>query len=131
MLAASAFFVGLAFAVWTGWSASIEDVYTLVFVAFALVWVASPYLVLAGYAFWLVTNWVSRVVVALSLCGCAGFGVWMFDMIDEDAQGGLIVVFGPLYQFGGLVIPLGIVLVIEVVRGFSPRRGENDTGCRR
>ncbi|TWU44515.1 CBS domain protein [Rubripirellula tenax] len=62
--------------------------------------VAAPYLLI-----WLACRnlqfWFARVVIALALAGCCVLGVYAFDAVSEDAQGGLNIIFASIYQPAG------------------------------
>ena len=107
LLGVIAFFVGAAFAVWT---ISIADGISP-FVLMVALWVASPYLVIT-IAAGRVSSFVPTMILGCTLVLTSSFGVWAFDKIDEDAQGGLILIFIPAYQFvGALILAIMAVLV--------------------
>jgi len=43
------------------------------------------------------------LLVAVALVGCIWVGVYAFDAVDEDAQGGINLVFIPILQLGGVI----------------------------
>lgn len=76
--------------------------------------VAAPYLLI-----WLACRnlrfWFARVVIALALAGCCLLGVYAFDAVDEDAQGGLNLIFAPIYQLAGSFVLLVLAAIIDRV----------------
>ena len=50
------------------------------------VWVAAPYVALAGIAYFLSTGWASRVVLLIALATSIGIGTWALNCADEDPQ---------------------------------------------
>lgn len=74
--------------------------------------VAIPYLVL-----WLasrsLTSLAAWIAVACTLVGCLSVGVVAFDRVDQDAQGGLALVFAPIYQLCGVFVGLCLAVALE------------------
>ncbi|EGF26361.1 conserved hypothetical protein, membrane [Rhodopirellula baltica WH47] len=76
--------------------------------------VAAPYLLI-----WLACRslrfWVARLVIVVALVGCCLLGIYAFSTVDDDAQGGLNLVFGPIYQLIGVFVLLTLAAVIDHV----------------
>lgn len=76
--------------------------------------IASPYLLI-----WLaccgLRCWFARILVAITLVSCCLFGAMAFDAVDEDAQGGLILLVAPIYQLVGTFVLLVLAVIIECV----------------
>ena len=100
--------LALSFAIWT---ASISSGFSFFMVAI-LGWVAAPFTLL-----WLasirVKTVAGRAMLAAILVATAAFGVWAFDTVDEDAQGALVLLFGPAYQLAGVLVALIVFACIE------------------
>jgi hypothetical protein len=105
--------IGAGFAVWTVVLGS-----SAVAVPCAI-WVACPYLYLAGAAWFLATGRAGRLLVVLAAAAMAVFGVFAFDAVDEDAQGALVLLFAPIYQFAAAVV---VSLVLLILRHAGGRR---------
>ena len=106
--------VGIAFAVWT---VAICDGISLFGLAIAG-WVALPYLIISLAAN-RVSTLAAKVLLACTLPVLTLYGIRAFSFIDEDAQGGLILLFAPGYQLAGAILAAAIVMVIDrVIRLF-------------
>lgn len=83
-----------------------------IFLVLIVGWVAAPYLVI-----WLACRalhfWVARAILALAFGGCWWLGFEAFDALDEDAQGGLALLFAPLYQLAGLCLAILLAFAAE------------------
>ena len=55
----------------------------------------------------------AKILLGFTLFVMAAFGVWAFDMVDEDAQGGLVLIFAPGYQLIGAILAAIIVLIVD------------------
>ena len=118
LLGVISFLVGAAFAVWT---ISMSDRISPFLLMVAL-WVACPYLVIA-IAARCVSSFVPTMILACTFVLTASFGVWAFDKIDEDAQGGLILIFIPAYQFvAALILAIMAALVDRWTERASPQK---------
>ena len=102
-LAAAALFVLWAIQLASGLS---------IFLVVILGLIASPYLVL-----WLacrsLTGWSGMILVAMALVGCIWVGIAAFDAVDEDAQGGLNLVFVPIFQLGGVLVSMCLAVALD------------------
>ena len=94
--AAIALVVGAGFALWTVFQAS-----GIHGVPFA-VWVASPYLVLAGMAWHGGGGSLVRTILLLAVVGSAIFGMGIYPSVRQHAQGAIAFVVVPLYQLGAV-----------------------------
>ncbi|EMI23510.1 putative membrane protein [Rhodopirellula europaea SH398] len=76
--------------------------------------VAAPYLLI-----WLACRslrfWVARLVIAVALAGCCLLGFYAFSTVADDAQGGLNLLFGPVYQLVGVFVLLTLATAINLV----------------
>ena len=86
----------------------------LVTAPYFLIWVASRSL----------RSWLARAVIALALAGCCALGVYAFDAVDQDAQGGLNLIFGPIYQLAGTFALLVLAAIIDWVWHLYTERSE-------
>lgn len=117
-VAALALLVGLAFAGWMAimadWAAvGLLELEQLFFGLFMLLWVAAPYFVVAATALFVSTSWAARGLLLLLTPAMAANGIRSFDLIDEDAQGALILLFVPFFQLGAAVLTFVLVLAME------------------
>lgn len=103
-----ALIIGIGFGIWVFVVARSINSFVLIISG----WVVIPYLV-----FWLASNRVSttaaKIVLAFILASLAAVGLWVLDSMDEDAQGALVLFFGPAYQIVALVPAMFVVWVVE------------------
>ncbi len=85
-----------------------------IFLVVILGLIASPYVIL-----WLatraLTGSVGIVLIAITLIGCIWFGAKAFDAVNEDAQGGLNLVFAPVFQLGGALCSMCLAVTLDSV----------------
>jgi hypothetical protein len=100
--------VGIVFAVWT---VSISSGITP-FVLTIAGWVICPYLIIALTGFRISSFW-AIVLLGVAVAALAAFGAWAFDQVDEDAQGGLVLLFAPAYQIAGAIVAGFLILIVN------------------
>lgn len=54
-------------------------------------------------------------MIALTLAGLVWFGVDAFLAVDDDAQGGLILLFAPLVQLTAGVAAICVAVIVDFV----------------
>jgi hypothetical protein len=110
LIGLSAVAIGAAFSAATIIMASGITMFVLVIAG----WVFCPYLIL-----WRTGERISSVAAEVSLLvallAIVAFGIWAFAMVDEDAQGGLLLLFAPGYQLAAATLGGLITLVIDRV----------------
>ncbi len=74
--------------------------------------VAAPYM-LIWVACRVLRSWFARFVIAGTLVGCCLLGVYAFGTVGDDAQGGLNLVFAPIYQLVGSFMLLTLAAVTD------------------
>ncbi|MCM2374716.1 hypothetical protein [Aporhodopirellula aestuarii] len=83
--------------------------------------VAVPYLLI-----WLACRslrfWFARVMIAIALVGCCLLGGVAFNAVNKDAQGGLNLIFAPIYQLVGTLVLLVLAVVVDRVWHWYSRR---------
>lgn len=95
-----------------GLTVSVSTREPTIFIVLMVGWVAAPYLMIWPACRGLHSRG-ARTILALALGGCWWFGFRAFDAIDEDAQGGLALLFGPLYQLAGLCLAILLAFAAE------------------
>jgi hypothetical protein len=121
VIGGGAILIALAFAAWVAGTVTVIDLFGVIFLIFVLLWVSMPYLALGGAVLALSSNWISRAVLAMAVVASALFGIWAFGFIDKDAQGGLVLLFAPVYQMGGVLLVVGFVVALELIKRRSNR----------
>lgn len=115
-LATAALIIAGLFSCWLLTIATVDSLAMLAGLFCGVAWVSFPYLILAHASERLSTTWASRMLIGLGIVGCAAYGMWAFGFVDEDAQGGLMVLFAPFYQLVGAGCVYILVIVIEMVK---------------
>ena len=93
----------------------IDDAGAAMFFALVALWLAAPYAILGLTAVYVATAWAGWAVVALGLAAGLWVSVLMFDAVAADAQGPLVLLVGPLYQFLGAVIVTGLTYGVDAL----------------
>jgi hypothetical protein len=111
VIGAIALIIGLSFAFWTiAISSGLSR-----FVFFLACWIMVPYLLLF-LAGWRISSIAACVILASAMLAMAVFGIWAFDKVDEDAQGGILLLFVPGYQLIGSLFFGGLALIVDGIR---------------
>ncbi|WP_246146006.1 hypothetical protein [Rubripirellula lacrimiformis] len=118
ILGRSSLLCAVAFVCWAFWMT--RGVSGFAITIFGLI--AAPYLIL-----WLgcrtLTTWIALFLIALTLVGCVWLGIDAFDAVSDDAQGGLNLIFTPLFQIGGTFAVMCLAVTVDwVVRKLSAQR---------
>lgn len=100
--------IGIAFAVWI--VTMCRDISPFVLAVAA--WAVCPYLIICGTGHLISTTW-AKVILTVALVAMAVFGLWAFDKVNEDAQGGIILLFAPGYQVAGAIVAVPIILIVN------------------
>lgn len=113
-IGASAIVAGMAFSVW----ALLESSGISSVVITITCWVSSPYLLIFLASHWISTT-PAKVILALTTAVTVIFGMWAYGYVDEDAQGGLVLLFAPFYQLVGVSL---LSILALIVNRFTRRR---------
>ena len=105
---------GLGFIAWTLYLAELS-VSAIAFLILSCGWVALPYGLLAMIAYSSCNLRLSRIFWFVCFLLVTVFGYWMFDTIDEDAQGPLMIIFGPFYQVVAIVPFAGMIFLSDFI----------------
>ncbi|WP_283433366.1 hypothetical protein [Neorhodopirellula lusitana] len=100
-------------ALFVGWAFSLSSGFST-FAVVVLGLICSPYILLWFACRWL-TTCSGAIVIALTLAGFVWFGVDAFLAVDDDAQGGLILLFAPLVQLAAGVAAMCVAVIVDFV----------------
>ncbi|MFK8111179.1 MAG: hypothetical protein AB8B91_03215 [Rubripirellula sp.] len=75
-------------------------------------WIATPYALLWLATRQLMAAW-ARLLLSATLIGTVVFGVYAFSIVNQDAQGGIVLIVAPFYQIAGIVVVVFVLMIAD------------------